>query len=87
MPAYAAERRALGGDLQRPIIIALFVGAAGRELPAADAASLLPRNLLIYGSAALSPVPGIWAIDQLLVLFISCKEKSHVATNPSRTAN
>jgi K+-transporting ATPase ATPase B chain len=35
-----------------------------------DAASLLRRNLLIYGiGGILVPFPGIWALDQLLVLF------------------
>jgi K+-transporting ATPase ATPase B chain len=34
-----------------------------------DAAALLRRNLLIYGvGGVIAPFPGIWAIDQLLVL-------------------
>jgi len=34
------------------------------------AASLLRRNLLIWGGGGIIvPFPGIWAIDQLLVLF------------------
>jgi K+-transporting ATPase ATPase B chain len=34
-----------------------------------DAASLLRRNLLIYGvGGILVPFPGIWVIDQLLSL-------------------
>ena len=35
---------------------------------ALDAASLLRRNLLIYGiGGIIAPFPGIWLIDQLLV--------------------
>ena len=41
-----------------------------RQYRPLDAASLLRRNLLIYGvGGIIVPFPGIWAIDQLLVLF------------------
>jgi K+-transporting ATPase ATPase B chain len=36
---------------------------------AVGAAALLRRNLLVYGvGGILAPFPGIWVIDQLLVL-------------------
>ena len=35
-----------------------------------SAASLLRRNLLVYGlGGVLAPFPGIWIIDQILVAF------------------
>ncbi|HUA17873.1 MAG TPA: potassium-transporting ATPase subunit KdpB [Bryobacteraceae bacterium] len=53
------------------IIIALVpLALRGVKYRPLDAASLLRRNLLIYGiGGILVPFPGIWAIDQLLVLF------------------
>ncbi len=53
------------------IIIALVpLALRGVKYRPLDAASLLRRNLLIYGiGGILIPFPGIWAIDQLLVLF------------------
>src|SRR5213594_2270196 len=53
------------------IIIALVpLALRGVRYRPLDAASLLRRNLLIYGiGGILAPFPGIWAIDQLLVLF------------------
>jgi K+-transporting ATPase ATPase B chain len=52
------------------IIIALVpLALRGVKYRPLDAASLLRRNLLIYGiGGILVPFPGIWAIDQLLVL-------------------
>ena len=52
------------------IIIALVpLALRGVRYRPLDAASLLRRNLLIYGiGGVLVPFPGIWAIDQLLVL-------------------
>ena len=53
------------------IIIALVpLALRGVKYRPLDAASLLRRNLLVYGiGGILIPFPGIWAIDQLLVLF------------------
>jgi K+-transporting ATPase ATPase B chain len=53
------------------IIIALVqLALRGVKYRPLDAASLLRRNLLIYGvGGILVPFPGIWAIDQLLALF------------------
>ena len=52
------------------IIIALVpLGLRGVKYRPVGAASLLRRNLLIYGVGGIvAPFPGIWAIDQLLVL-------------------
>ena len=42
-----------------------------------DAASLLWRNLLIYGiSGIIAPFPGIWLIDQLPVALRAAQEES-----------
>jgi K+-transporting ATPase ATPase B chain len=51
------------------IIIALVpLALRGVKYRPVDAASLLRRNLLIYGiGGILAPFPGIWLIDQLLV--------------------
>jgi K+-transporting ATPase ATPase B chain len=51
------------------IIIALVpLALRGVKYRPLDAASLLRRNLLIYGvGGILAPFPGIWVIDQLLV--------------------
>ena len=53
------------------IIIALVpLALRGVKYRPQEAASLLRRNLLIYGiGGIIAPFPGIWAIDQLLVLF------------------
>ena len=53
------------------IIIALVpLALRGVKYRPVEAASLLRRNLLIWGiGGILVPFPGIWAIDQLLVLF------------------
>jgi len=52
------------------IIIALVpLALRGVKYRPAGAASLLRRNLLIYGiGGIIAPFPGIWVIDQLLVL-------------------
>jgi K+-transporting ATPase ATPase B chain len=52
------------------IIIALVpLALRGVKYRPLNAASLLRRNLLIYGVGGIvAPFPGIWAIDQLLVL-------------------
>ncbi|HET8549943.1 MAG TPA: potassium-transporting ATPase subunit KdpB [Bryobacteraceae bacterium] len=52
------------------IIIALIpLALRGVKYRPLDAASLLRRNLLIYGiGGIIAPFPGIWAIDQILVL-------------------
>jgi K+-transporting ATPase ATPase B chain len=52
------------------IIIALVpLALRGVKYRPLGAASLLRRNLLIYGiGGIIVPFPGIWAIDQLLVL-------------------
>jgi K+-transporting ATPase ATPase B chain len=52
------------------IIIALVpLALRGVRYRPVDAASLLRRNLLIYGiGGIIAPFPGIWLIDQLLVL-------------------
>ena len=51
------------------IIIALVpLALRGVKYRPMDAASLLRRNLLIYGiGGIIAPFPGIWIIDQLLV--------------------
>jgi K+-transporting ATPase ATPase B chain len=51
------------------IIIALVpLSLRGVKYRPVDAASLLRRNLLIYGvGGIIAPFPGIWIIDQLLV--------------------
>jgi K+-transporting ATPase ATPase B chain len=53
------------------IIIALVpLALRGVKYRPVGAASLLRRNLLIYGLGGIVvPFPGIWAIDQLLALF------------------
>jgi K+-transporting ATPase ATPase B chain len=53
------------------IIIALVpLALRGVKYRPVGAASLLRRNLLIYGlGGIIAPFPGIWAIDQLLALF------------------
>ncbi len=53
------------------IIIALVpLALRGVKYRPLDAASLLRRNMLIWGLGGIvAPFPGIWAIDQLLVLF------------------
>jgi K+-transporting ATPase ATPase B chain len=53
------------------IIIALVpLALRGVKYRPMDAASLLRRNLLIYGvGGIIVPFPGIWVIDQLLALF------------------
>jgi K+-transporting ATPase ATPase B chain len=53
------------------IIIALVpLALRGVKYRPVGAASLLRRNLLIYGAGGiLAPFPGIWAIDRLLALF------------------
>jgi K+-transporting ATPase ATPase B chain len=52
------------------IIIALVpLALRGVKYRAVDAASLLRRNLLLYGIGGIAaPFPGIWAIDRLLGL-------------------
>jgi K+-transporting ATPase ATPase B chain len=52
------------------IIVALVpLALRGVKYRAMDAASLLRRNLLIYGvGGIIAPFPGIWLIDQLLTL-------------------
>ncbi len=52
------------------IIIALVpLALRGVQYRAQEASALLTRNLLIYGlGGIIAPFPGIWAIDQLLVL-------------------
>jgi K+-transporting ATPase ATPase B chain len=52
------------------IIIALIpLALRGVKYRPLDAASLLRRNLLIYGiGGIIAPFPGIWLIDQLLVM-------------------
>jgi K+-transporting ATPase ATPase B chain len=53
------------------IIIALVpLALRGVKYRPTTAASLLRRNLFVYGLGGLIiPFPGIWAIDRLLVLF------------------
>ncbi len=53
------------------IIIALVpLALRGVKYRPLTAASLLRRNLLIYGiGGIIAPFPGIWMIDQLLALF------------------
>jgi K+-transporting ATPase ATPase B chain len=53
------------------IIIALIpLALRGVSYRAMSAESLLQRNLVIYGIGGLIvPFPGIWLIDQLIVMF------------------
>ena len=53
------------------IIIALVpLALRGVKYRPQAAASMLGRNLAIYGLGGIvAPFPGIWLIDQLLVLF------------------
>ena len=73
------------------IIIALVpLALRGVKYRPVDAASLLRRNLLIYGvGGIIAPFPGIWLIDQLLggAAFGVRKEQYHVGTNFTRTSN
>jgi K+-transporting ATPase ATPase B chain len=51
------------------IIVLVPLALRGVKYRAVGAAALLRRNLLVYGvGGILAPFPGIWAIDQLLVL-------------------
>ncbi len=56
------------------IIIALVpLALRGVKYRPLDAASLLRRNLLIYGIGGIvAPFPGIWLIDQLLAAAAAC---------------
>ena len=68
--AHATERDPGRGDLQRPDHHrAGAAGPARGEISPEGAAKLLRRNLLVYGVGGIvAPFPGIWLIDQLLVL-------------------
>ena len=64
------------------IIIALVpLALRGVKYRPQGAASMLRRNLLIYGvGGIIAPFPGIWVIDQLLVLFAFSVEVNHVGS-------
>ena len=72
------------------IIIALVpLALRGVKYRPVDAASLLRRNLLIYGvGGIIAPFPGIWLIDQIARGAASgVGGKNHVGTNSTRTSN
>ena len=69
-PALAAQRRALGGDLQRPDHRGLLIPLAlrGVKYRPIGAAALLRYNLLVYGlGGVIAPFIGIKLIDLILV--------------------
>ena len=73
------------------IIIALVpLALKGVRYRPSGAAALLRRNILIYGfGGILVPFPGIWLIDQLLVLAAPCliKETQNATTTCTRSSH
>jgi len=70
MNLHTPESAVLAAVIFNALIIIALVPLAlrGVKYRPLDAASLLRRNLLIYGiGGILAPFPGIWVIDQLLV--------------------
>ena len=71
MRLHSPESAVLSAVIFNALIIIALVPLAlrGVRYRAMDAASLLRRNLLIYGvGGVIAPFPGIWLIDQLLRL-------------------
>jgi K+-transporting ATPase ATPase B chain len=71
MGLHSAESAILAAVVFNALIIVALVPLALRGVPyrPMSAAALLRRNLLIYGVGGLiAPFPGIWLLDQLLVL-------------------
>src|SRR5215831_9392697 len=69
MRLHTPQRAVLAAVIFNALIIIALVPLAlrGVKYRALDAASLLRRNLLIYGAGGIiAPFPGIWVIDQLL---------------------
>jgi K+-transporting ATPase ATPase B chain len=72
MGLHTAQSAVLAAVIFNALIIIALVPLAlrGVKYRPLDAASLLRRNLLIYGiGGIIAPFPGIWLIDQLLVAF------------------
>jgi len=71
MHLHTAQSAVLSAVIFNALIIIALVPLAlrGVKYRPLDAASLLRRNLMIYGiGGIIAPFPGIWLIDQLLVL-------------------
>jgi K+-transporting ATPase ATPase B chain len=71
MGLHTAQSAVLSAVIFNALIIIALVPLAlrGVKYRPRDAASLLRRNLLIYGvGGIIVPFPGIWLIDQLLVV-------------------
>jgi K+-transporting ATPase ATPase B chain len=71
MGLHTPESAVLAAVIFNALIIIVLVPLAlrGVKYRPVDAATLLRRNLLIYGiGGIIAPFPGIWLIDQLLVL-------------------
>jgi K+-transporting ATPase ATPase B chain len=72
MGLHSPESAILAAVIFNALIIIALVPLAlrGVSYRPMNAAALLRRNLLIYGLGGLvAPFPGIWVLDQLLVLF------------------
>ncbi len=70
MGLHSPQSAILAAVIFNALIIILLVPLAlrGVKYRALDAASLLRRNLLIYGAGGIiAPFPGIWLIDKILV--------------------
>ena len=70
MGLHSAQSAVLASVIFNALIIVVLIPLAlrGVRYRPLDAASLLRRNLLIYGLGGIvAPFPGIWLIDQLLV--------------------
>src|SRR5262249_31126594 len=71
MQLHSAQSAILAAVIFNALIIIVLIPLAlmGGAYRAMSAQALLPRNLLIYGVGGLIvPFPGIWIIDQLVVL-------------------
>jgi K+-transporting ATPase ATPase B chain len=71
MGLHNAQSAVLAAVIFNALIIMVLIPLAlrGVKYRAMSAASLLRRNLLVYGvGGVIAPFPGIWLIDKLLVL-------------------
>ena len=72
MHLHTSESASLAAVIVNALLMSALVPRAlrGVKYRAQSAATMLWRNLLIYGvGGIIAPFPGIWLIDQLLVLF------------------
>ncbi len=72
MGLHTAQSAILSAVIFNALIIIVLVPLAlrGVKYRPVSAASLLRRNLLVYGlGGIIAPFPGIWAIDQLVTIF------------------